>query len=765
MKKYLILFLLASMLPAKEVYKQIRIYYQNQDQLFQLLELGIDIDHSHGEKNEWIEFAISENKLSMLNTTSFDYEIVHGNLEEFYLSRLDDDLESRDFELGSMGGYYTFNEIEQQLDKLHTNFPNLITEKLSLGQTLEGRDIWMVKVSDNPNVDEDEPEMLYTGLHHAREPMSYMNLFYFMNWLTENYGIDSEATALIDNRELYFLPAINPDGLVYNQQIAPNGGGMQRKNMKESCLSSPDGIDLNRNYSFMWGYDNSGSSPDGCSETYRGAIPFSELETQIVKEFVESHDFPIALNYHSYSNLLIYPYGYDPSIPVPQNDLDIFLEYGEIMTQYNNYLLGTGIETVGYTVNGEACDWMYGEHGIFAYTPEIGNFDDGFWPATNRIIPLAEENLFPNKFVAWNVGASYSIDFSIDEGPYIPGNTYGTSLSIFNQGLGDSNGSLILSIDSFDENVLFETESVEIGNLESRMSIDLGDILTFQISPTAPSGVMTEFMIHVVDNDGYDHSMMIEIIIGEPESLVSYNFEENNGWIIGASDDDATAGIWELGIPEATFFDGNQAQAGEDYSEEGEKCFLTGASTSSGSVGFDDVDGGKTTLFSPVFNLVDFDEALVSYSRWYTNNVGDNPGTDYWTVDVTSNGGETWSNLENSNESQDQWIQKTYLLSNFIEFSDDIQFRFIAEDVNNSGDSGTGGSIVEAAIDDFSISIFNQESQLQGDINGDGGLNVLDVVALVNFILSANCPDSSDVNLDGGCNVLDVVTLVNLILE
>ena len=765
MKKYLILFLLVSILPAKEVYKQIRIYYQNQDQLFQLLQLGIDIDHSHGEKNEWIEFVISENKLSILNSNFFDYEIIHQNLEEFYLSRLDYDFESRDFELGSMGGYYTFDEIEEQLDKFHENFPNLITEKLSLGQTLEGRDVWMVKISDNPNVDEDEPEMLYTGLHHAREPMSYMNLFYFMNWLTENYGIDPEATALVDNRELYFLPAINPDGLVYNQQIAPNGGGMQRKNMKESCLSSPDGIDLNRNYSFMWGYDDSGSSSDGCSETYRGAMPFSEFETQIVKEFVESHDFPIALNYHSYSNLLIYPYGYDPSIPVPQNDLDIFLEYGEIMTQYNNYLLGTGIETVGYTVNGEACDWMYGEHGIFAYTPEIGNFDDGFWPATNRIIPLAEENLFPNKFVAWNVGASYDIDFSIDEGPYVPGNTYGTNLSIFNQGLGDSNGSLILSIDSADGNVLFETESVEIGDLESRMSIDLGDILTFQISPTAPNGVMAEFMIHIFDDDGYDHSTMIEIIIGEPESLVSYDFEQNNGWLVGSDDDDATAGIWELAIPVATFFDGNQAQAGEDYSEEGEKCFLTGASTSPGSVGFDDVDGGKTTLFSPVFNLVDYDEALVSYSRWYTNDVGDNPGTDYWTVDVTANGGETWSNLENSNESQDQWIQKTYLLSNFIEFSDDIQFRFVAEDVNNPGDSGTGGSIVEAAIDDFSISIFNQESQLQGDINGDGGLNVLDVVALVNFILSANCSDSSDVNSDGGCNVLDVVTLVNLILE
>jgi len=767
MRNKIILFLLLTMLFAKETYKQVRIYYQSPEDLHLLLESGIDIDHSHGEKNEWIEFVISESKILKLNSLSLKYEIIHDDLETFYVSRLDNDYESRDFELGSMGGYYTFDEIEEQLDKIHESHPDLVTQKVSLGQTLEGRDIWMIKISDNPNLDEDEPEMLYTGLHHAREPMSYMNLFYFMNWLTENYGIDEEATALVDNRELYFLPAINPDGLVYNQQIAPNGGGMQRKNMKESCFSSPDGVDLNRNYSFMWGYDNSGSSSDGCSETYRGSSPFSEPETQIVKEFVEMHDFPIALNYHSYSNLLIYPFGYDPSIPVPQNDLDIFIEYGEIMTQYNNYLLGTGIETVGYTVNGEACDWMYGEHGIFAYTPEIGNFDDGFWPATIRIIPLAEENLFPNKFVAWAVGAYYSIDFSIEEGPYVSGDTYGTNLSIFNQGLGDSNGNLSLLVESYDDYLFFETEFVEVGNLESRMSIDLGDILTFQVLPTAPNGALTDFIIHVFDEDEYKYSNTIEIIIGEPESLFSYDFEENNGWTIGASDDDATAGIWELGIPAATFFDGNQAQSGEDISEEGEKCFLTGASTNPGSVGFDDVDGGKTTLFSPVFDLSDHGEALVSYWRWYTNDVGDNPGTDFWKVDVSSDGGMTWNNLENTNESQDQWIQKQYLLSNFVEeFSETIRFRFIAEDILNAGDSGSGGSIIEAAVDEFSISIFdNEDSTLQGDINGDGGLNVLDVVALVNLVLSADCPEVADINFDGGCNVLDVVSLVNFILN
>tara|TARA_Y100000590_G_scaffold466474_1_gene642002 strand:+ start:1261 stop:3564 length:2304 start_codon:yes stop_codon:yes gene_type:complete len=767
MKNIFCIVLLVSILPAREIYKQVRVYIESENTISILQTAGMDVDHSYRKADKWIEFAVSESNIYLLDKTQLSYDIIHENLEDFYVSRLDNEYESRDFELGSMGGYYTFAEIEEQLDKLYTNHPSLITEKVSLGYTLEGRDVWMVKISDNPSIDEDEPEILYTGLHHAREPMSYMNLFYFMDWLTENYGTDPEATALVNSRELYFIPAVNPDGLIYNQSIAPNGGGMQRKNRRESCFSGTDGVDLNRNYSFMWGYDNSGSSPDGCQETYRGTSPFSEPETEIVRDFVEAHDFKIALNYHSYGNLFIHPYGYDPNLDLPEYDHEIFIEYGEAMTQYNNYLLGTGIETVGYTVNGEACDWMYGEHGIYAYTPEVGASSDGFWPATIRIIPLAEENLFPNQYAAWAVGANYNIDFSIEEGPYSSGNTYSTNLSIYNSGLGDSNGSLTLSIMSSDNYLYFDTETVEVGSLDSRESIDLGDILTFEILPTAPNGIMTELSISVTDEDGYEHVTNFDIIIGESISLDFYDFESAGSWMVGADGDNATAGIWELGIPIATSFDGNQAQPGYDHSESGEQCFITGASTSPGSVGFDDVDGGKTTLLSPIYNLSEYNEALVTYWRWYTNDVGDNPGTDHWQVDISSNGGQTWNVLEYTNQSQAEWIQKNFILSAMdIELTDQVQLRFIAEDIVNPGDSGSGGSIIEAALDDFTISIFEEDSSsLYGDLNQDGSINVLDVVALVNIVLTGEYFINADINMDESCNVLDIVALVNMILS
>lgn len=748
-----------------EKYKEIRIYDDSKEVISKLKNAGLDIDHIYIEPNLWIEFVISENRISLLDQAQLHYEIMHEDIEQFYKSRLDNNFESRDFEFGSMGGYYTFNEIEEQLDNLHANFPELITQKVSIGETLEGRNIWMVKISDNPNVDENEPEMLYTGLHHAREPMSYMNLFYFMDWLTNNYGIDPEATALVNNRELYFIPAVNPDGLVYNQQIAPNGGGMQRKNMRETCFSSVDGVDLNRNYSYMWGLDDTGSSPDGCNETYRGLLPFSEPETQAVRDFVDLHNFPIALNYHSYSNLLIYPLGYTYDNPVPQDDLEIFIEYGQQMVQFNGYALGTGPDLL-YPVNGEACDWMYGVHGIFAYTPEIGNSTDGFWPSTSRIIPLAEENLYPNKFVAWSVGAKYEVDFSIQDGPFNPGNTYSTELSIFNSGLGDSNGILTISIDSPDDLLFFETGSVEVGALESRTEIDLGDILSVSISQSAPSGINTEIILKISDEDGYESISNIEIIIGTPIVLAQYDFEENLDWTIGSIDDNASAGIWELAIPVATSYNGNQAQPGIDHSENGEKCFITGAATSPGSVGFDDVDGGKTTLLSPVFDFSDETEVLVSYWRWYTNNVGDNPGTDRWRVEVTSNNGASWEILEDTSQSENNWVQKTFLLSNYnIDFTDQVQFRFIAEDINNIGDTGSGGSIVEAAIDDFTVSSFNTNDSIQGDLNNDGQLDVLDVVSMVNLVLDNEFSDLADMNFDNNCNVLDVVILVNLILD
>mgnify|MGYP001431880445 CR=1 FL=1 len=401
--------LVLSFLIPSQIYKQIKILHVDSDDIALFQTSGIDIDHANYQHGQFIEFAISLDDISTLDNLGYDYDVIHEDLQRFYESRLTENY-TREFGLGSMGGYYTLEEAIQRLDDIHEEYPDFVSEKISLGQSFEGRDIYAIKVSANVDIDEDEPEILYTGMHHAREPMSFMNLYYFIYWILENYSIDDTAAQILDTRELWFIPIVNPDGYEYNRSIAPNGGGMQRKNMRNTCNGSADGIDPNRNYDYMWGLDNQGSSPDGCSETYRGTSAFSEPETQAVRDFIEGKNFTIAMNYHSYSNLLIYPFGYSYENPMDPDDLNTFIEYAQDMTQYNNYLLGTGIETVGYTVNGEACDWMYGVHGVYAYTPEVGNNSDGFWPSTNRIIPLCEENLYANQYLALVAGSSYNSD-------------------------------------------------------------------------------------------------------------------------------------------------------------------------------------------------------------------------------------------------------------------------------------------------------------------------------------------------------------------
>ena len=202
MKNLFILTIIVSHIFSYEIYKEIKIENVNDQLVSNLQLLNIDIDHVHMNDDNSIKFAISETDLQKIQTYNIPYTIIHENLEEFYASRLTNDFESRDFELGSMGGYYTLDEIVQNLDELYQDYPNLVAEKISIGQSLEGRDIWALKMSDNPNIDEDEAEVLYTGLHHAREPMSYMNLFYYMNWLVENYETDQMAKDILDNREL-----------------------------------------------------------------------------------------------------------------------------------------------------------------------------------------------------------------------------------------------------------------------------------------------------------------------------------------------------------------------------------------------------------------------------------------------------------------------------------------------------------------------------------------------------------------------------------
>lgn len=308
------------------------------------------------------------------------------------------------FHLGSYAGFFTYAEMQQIVDSMQLLYPGLISVKQPIGtyQTIEGRPIYWIRMSNNPGVDQPgKPQALFTAVHHAREPGSMAAVLYTMWYMLEHYATDPRIKTIIDNTELYFVPCMNPDGYLYNELMDPGGGGLWRKNRRDNG-GGEYGVDLNRNYGYMWAYDDVGSSPAPAAETYRGTAAFSEPETQAIKWFIENHNFKFTMNYHTYHNDILYPWSYIPSFQTV--DSTVFFNYGELLTEYNDYRFGTCDQVLNYITNGDSNDWMYGEttaHSkIFSFTPEVGATDNGFWPPMSQIIPDCQNSLIPNIDVA-----------------------------------------------------------------------------------------------------------------------------------------------------------------------------------------------------------------------------------------------------------------------------------------------------------------------------------------------------------------------------
>ncbi len=365
-----------------------RIAIESRADFLTLKTLRLD-EVYRGEK--FIDVLVDAEELQLLQNSGLNFTVSVQDMTAFYQSRFDPGR--------NMGGYRTLSEIELVMDSIATANPTTVQAKWSIGNSLQGRPIYVMKISDNPLLDESEPEVYYYAAHHAREVITPEILIYYMRYLTNNYGANAQVTYLVNNRELFFSPCMNPDGYHYNEETDPGGGGLWRKNRRNNGDGS-FGIDLNRNYGYQWGFDNQGSSANGDDETFRGASGFSEPETQVEKAFVESRNFVITLSYHSYADLFLYPWGY-AEIFTPDNE--IFEAMGDTIGAMAGYSVGPPWQVL-YPVNGSSDDWGYGEQTTknknFAVTIEVGNQSDDFWPPTSRITPLVTNAMGPAMFLA-----------------------------------------------------------------------------------------------------------------------------------------------------------------------------------------------------------------------------------------------------------------------------------------------------------------------------------------------------------------------------
>lgn len=304
--------------------------------------------------------------------------------------------------------YHSYNETVTELNQIAADHP-AITKLISIGKSYEGRDIWAMKVSDNPEIEEDEPEVFFNGNHHAREWLTIEVCLYILNYLTDNYATNATIANIVDNRQIWVVPCVNPDGRVYDSSSDdPTDHANQpmgwRKNRRDNGGSY--GVDLNRNYGYMWG--GAGASDVPSSTTYRGKEAFSENETRAIRDFVKQHDFVFAISYHTSGQLILYPWGYtynsseDDALFKAVADNMANLITNKAGSAYPGYDPQQGSDL--YMTSGTTDDWLYGEMGVYSYCFELypDRWDndanvsspyDSFHPNADKVIPVCEDNI------------------------------------------------------------------------------------------------------------------------------------------------------------------------------------------------------------------------------------------------------------------------------------------------------------------------------------------------------------------------------------
>ncbi|MFJ1598567.1 M14 family metallopeptidase [Streptomyces sp. NPDC088261] len=282
--------------------------------------------------------------------------------------------------------YHNYAEMNTEIDQRIQQYPNLMSKRV-IGRTYEGRNIIAVKISDNVATDEAEPEILFTHHQHAREHLTVEMALYLIRELGAGYGSDSRITSAVNNREIWIVPDLNPDGGEYD--VASGSYRSWRKNRQPNTGSTAIGTDLNRNWDYKFGCCG-GSSGTASSETYRGRAAESAPEVKVVADFVRSRvvggkqQIKAAIDFHTYSQLVLWPFGWTNADTAPgltQDDRDAFAAVGRKMGASNGYTAEQSSDL--YITDGSIDDWLWGTQKIFSYTFEMypaGSSGGGFYP-------------------------------------------------------------------------------------------------------------------------------------------------------------------------------------------------------------------------------------------------------------------------------------------------------------------------------------------------------------------------------------------------
>ncbi|HHN75497.1 MAG TPA: hypothetical protein ENK10_09740 [Acidobacteria bacterium] len=602
--------------------------------------------------------------------------------------------------------YHDPAEVQAFLETVAADHP-AITRLVALGQSVAGRTIWGLMISDNAEQDEDELAILFNAAHHAREVMTPEVVMDTIDQLTDNYGIDPQITSMVDSYQIWCVPMVNPDGVARVHEVDDNWRKNLRDNDANGVIDGQDGVDLNRNYQWGWGNQCRGSSSTFSSATYRGPQELSEPESQALIELGRQWRPVFDVEYHAYGEDVFYALSCDPSFSpklstIPGSDPSISRiiaeDYAARLVQADG---GQGFTPAPYgsRVDGTGRDNQYRENGSIAFVTEVNNgAEGGFRPDYGTYRDPTVQGQRPGwKWLIERIG-----------GPAVGGHVT------------DALSGTPLEADiSLDEMSLPDGRQPTSRGDTGRFHLIVvpGD---YTLRVRAPGYADAVIPVTVTDGPYLPVDVALEPL--GATVLAREDFEDPAtalAWTAGFPGDTASDGQWQWGEPQGTH-DGDIIFGGLEFGAPrfdatpgtGVNAWVTG-NQAAASFTSDDVDGGVTTLVSPAYDLSGWYGVRVGWRRWLRKDAAD--PVDRFDLEVSTDGGTSWLLLDSlqattaTADAAPAWVRAEVLLDGVVAPAADTRFRFrVADD--------GAENVVEAAIDDFLLLAF--DLQTQGEVTG-----------------------------------------------
>ena len=351
----------------------------------QIINLGVSIEETYSDR---VWALVTPKYLNRLKKHGF--KILSNVSDEIFFEA---EKRTGQFPKGDER-FHTYEQIIASLQNLQKANSD-ISELVTIGKSLEGRDMLAIHINTTKTAlrrgESNKPGVFFMGNHHAREHLSAEIPLMLAEYLLKNKA-DQKIGKLLASRDIWILPMVNPDGAEYD--ISTKRYKMWRKNRRKNHDGTM-GVDLNRNYDYHFGSEGASNDPD--SEIYHGPSAFSEPETQAIRNFVNSHvNLKTLLSFHTYSELILYPWGWTEKPVEKEADRKTFETMAKTMAKWNHYKAETSSGL--YLVSGETTDWAYGTHGIFGFTFELtprSSSAGGFYPGAKVIDSTFQANLNP----------------------------------------------------------------------------------------------------------------------------------------------------------------------------------------------------------------------------------------------------------------------------------------------------------------------------------------------------------------------------------